>query len=115
MTTIMPLMFGFFSLSFSVGLSIYFVTSNLVGILQYSLMGKAQWSRLLGREEAPAPAVVSGSATRVEKAAEAAGSGSGTSGAKSGSGSASTKSSQGSARPKSPRPKSRSSRKAKAK
>jgi len=41
MTTIMPLMFGFFSLSFSVGLSIYFVTSNLVGIVQYSPQGRA--------------------------------------------------------------------------
>lgn len=37
----MPLMFGFFSLSFSVGLSIYFVTSNLVGIVQYSPQGRA--------------------------------------------------------------------------
>lgn len=50
MTTIMPLMFGFFSLSFSVGLSIYFVVSNLVGIAQYSFMGKAEWGRLIGRE-----------------------------------------------------------------
>ncbi len=40
MTTIMPLMFGFFSLSFSVGLSIYFVTSNLVGVVQYSPQGR---------------------------------------------------------------------------
>lgn len=39
MTTIMPLMFGFFSLTFSVGLSIYFVVSNIIGILQYGLMG----------------------------------------------------------------------------
>ena len=42
MTTIMPLMFGFFSLSFSVGLSIYFVVSNVVGIIQYSLMGNSK-------------------------------------------------------------------------
>lgn len=73
MTTIMPLMFGFFSLSFSVGLSIYFVVSNLVGIAQYTLMGKAEWGRLLGREPAPAetPAVVSGSATPVPEAVPA--------------------------------------------
>lgn len=50
MTTIMPLMFAFFSLSFSVGLSIYFVVSNVVGIAQYTLMGKAQWGVLFGRE-----------------------------------------------------------------
>ena len=42
MTTIMPLMFGFFSLSFSVGLSIYFVISNCIGIIQYSLMGQSK-------------------------------------------------------------------------
>jgi YidC/Oxa1 family membrane protein insertase len=42
MTTIMPLMFGFFSLQFSVGLSVYFVVSNLIGIVQYSLMGQSK-------------------------------------------------------------------------
>lgn len=40
MGTIMPLMFGFISLSLSVGLSIYFLTSNVVGIIQYSPIGK---------------------------------------------------------------------------
>lgn len=39
MTTFMPLLFGFFALSFSVGLSIYFIASNLIGILQYSPYG----------------------------------------------------------------------------
>jgi YidC/Oxa1 family membrane protein insertase len=43
----MPLMFGFFALSFAAGLSIYFIISNLVGVLQYwamnrfGLMGKS--------------------------------------------------------------------------
>lgn len=69
MTTIMPIMFALFALSFSVGISIYFVVSNLVGIVQYTLMGKAQWGRLFGREEEDAapekgtPAVVKSSAT----------------------------------------------------
>jgi YidC/Oxa1 family membrane protein insertase len=51
MTTMMPLMFGFFSLSFSVGLSVYFVVSNLVGIAQYSMMGgnKLSLGSLIGR------------------------------------------------------------------
>lgn len=40
MTTIMPLMFGFFSLSFSVGISIYFITSNLIGAFQYGVIGR---------------------------------------------------------------------------
>ncbi|MDX1994920.1 MAG: YidC/Oxa1 family membrane protein insertase [bacterium] len=53
MTTVMPLMFGFFSLSFSVGLGIYFVVSNTVGIVQYTLMGRARWGALFGRETPP--------------------------------------------------------------
>ncbi len=58
MTTVMPLMFGFFSLSFSVGLSIYFIVSNIVGILQYGFMGDSQSgiARLLRRGGEPAPA-----------------------------------------------------------
>lgn len=50
MGTIMPLMYGFFSLSLSVGLSIYFIVSNLVGIAQYALMGNINWKsvNLLG-------------------------------------------------------------------
>ncbi|RPJ02927.1 MAG: membrane protein insertase YidC [Chloroflexi bacterium] len=40
MMTIMPLMFGFFSLSFASGLSVYFIASNLIGIGQYAMMGK---------------------------------------------------------------------------
>jgi YidC/Oxa1 family membrane protein insertase len=35
MGTIMPIMFGMISLSLSVGLSIYFIASNLVGVVQY--------------------------------------------------------------------------------
>ncbi len=47
MTTIMPLMFGFFALSFSVGISIYFIVSNVVGIIQYTLLGKAHWNQVI--------------------------------------------------------------------
>jgi len=56
MTTIMPIMFGFFSLSFSVGLSVYFVTSNLIGIIQYSPQGRNVLDKLFGKkksDEAP--------------------------------------------------------------
>jgi YidC/Oxa1 family membrane protein insertase len=35
MQIMMPLMFGFFSLQFSAGLSVYFVISNLIRIVQY--------------------------------------------------------------------------------
>jgi YidC/Oxa1 family membrane protein insertase len=47
MSTVMPLMFGFFSLQFSVGLSIYFIVSNLVGIVQYAITGKVDWRSML--------------------------------------------------------------------
>lgn len=47
MTTIMPLMFGFFALTFSVGLSIYFIVSNVVGIIQYTMLGKAHWDQVI--------------------------------------------------------------------
>ncbi len=64
MTTIMPLMFGFFSLSFSVGLSIYFVVSNIIGIIQYSLMGKSKLKlgRLTGRDDGAVEAPAAGKA-----------------------------------------------------
>jgi YidC/Oxa1 family membrane protein insertase len=52
MSTIMPLMYGFFALSFSVGLSIYFIVSNIIQIVQYVLMGRANFSNLFGRPRA---------------------------------------------------------------
>jgi len=68
MTTVMPLMFGFFSLSFSVGLSIYFIVSNIIGIVQYAAQGKVDWRslipRLPGRPAEAKSGVVSGKATR---------------------------------------------------
>lgn len=63
MTTIMPIMMGMFSLSFSVGLSIYFVVSNVISIVQYSRQPNFKWSSLWtssrsqGGSAAPAPAV----------------------------------------------------------
>ena len=57
MTTIMPIMFGFFSLSFSVGLSIYFVTSNLIGVVQYSPQGKRVLEKVFRRKSADEPPV----------------------------------------------------------
>ncbi len=50
MMMIMPLMFGFFSLSFASGLSIYFIVSNLIGIGQYAMMGKININQVMGRE-----------------------------------------------------------------
>jgi YidC/Oxa1 family membrane protein insertase len=70
MSTIMPLMYGFFALSFSVGLSIYFIVSNIIQIVQYAMMGRANFSNIFGsrigsrlnRNAAP-PATITAKAT----------------------------------------------------
>ncbi len=48
MMVMMPLMFGFFALSFASGLSIYFIASNFIGIGQYALMGRIDFKRAIG-------------------------------------------------------------------
>lgn len=54
MTIMMPLMLGYFALTFASGLSVYFITSNLLGIAQYALMGKANWRNLIpGAKQTP--------------------------------------------------------------
>lgn len=45
MTMMMPLMFGFFSLNFSTGLSLYFVISNIIGIITQGFI--SGWEGLL--------------------------------------------------------------------
>lgn len=47
MGTVMPLMYGFFALSFSIGISVYFIVSNLVGIVQYAMMGRANFGNII--------------------------------------------------------------------
>ena len=47
MTITMPLMLGWFALTFPSGLAVYFITSNVLGIAQYAAQGKANWSSLL--------------------------------------------------------------------
>jgi YidC/Oxa1 family membrane protein insertase len=47
MSIYMPLMLGYFALTFASGLSVYFVTSNLLGIFQYAITGRANWRNLL--------------------------------------------------------------------
>jgi YidC/Oxa1 family membrane protein insertase len=43
----MPLFMGYLAYSFSSGLALYFVVSNLSTILQYAIMGRLDWSNLL--------------------------------------------------------------------
>ncbi|HEX6268845.1 MAG TPA: YidC/Oxa1 family membrane protein insertase [Anaerolineales bacterium] len=47
MSIYMPLMLGYFALTFASGLSVYFITSNILGIVQYAMQGKANWRNLL--------------------------------------------------------------------
>lgn len=55
MTLYMPLLLGYFALTFASGLSVYFIIGNLIGIAQYALLGKVNWRALLpGKKPAPA-------------------------------------------------------------
>ena len=49
----MPLMLGWFALTFPSGLAVYFVASNVLGIIQYAAQGKANWSNLLPKGMRP--------------------------------------------------------------
>jgi YidC/Oxa1 family membrane protein insertase len=47
MNLYMPFLMGYLALTLASGLALYFLVSNLIGILQYSMMGKVNWSNLL--------------------------------------------------------------------
>ncbi len=47
----MPLLLGWLAFSFPAGLAVYFVASNVVGILQYAMMGRLDWKNLLSRKQ----------------------------------------------------------------
>jgi YidC/Oxa1 family membrane protein insertase len=43
----MPVLLFLFSLNYASGLSVYFVASNILSIIQYAMMGKVNWRNLL--------------------------------------------------------------------
>ena len=47
MSIYMPLLLGYFALTFPSGLAVYFITSNVLGIVQYAMQGKANWRNLI--------------------------------------------------------------------
>jgi YidC/Oxa1 family membrane protein insertase len=47
MSIYMPLLLGYFAITFASGLSVYFITSNVLGIVQYAMQGKANWRNLI--------------------------------------------------------------------
>jgi len=53
MNLTMPLLMGFIAYSLSSGLALYFIVSNLLGIAQYGIMGKANWSSLFRAKNQP--------------------------------------------------------------
>jgi YidC/Oxa1 family membrane protein insertase len=59
MVVYMPLLLGYFALTFASGLSVYFITGNLIGIAQYALLGKVNWRALLPGQKPP-PAALPG-------------------------------------------------------
>lgn len=78
MMTMMPLMFGFFALQFASGLSIYFITANIVTILQFAILNRErlEWkdTSIFGLFQIPFPtfspataAATSGSARNTKK------------------------------------------------
>jgi len=56
MSIYMPVLMGFMAYSLASGLAIYFLTSNVFGIIQYAALGRANWSNLfpfLKKKEGP--------------------------------------------------------------
>jgi YidC/Oxa1 family membrane protein insertase len=47
MSIYMPLLMGFMAYSLASGLALYFLASNIVGIIQYAILGRANWSNVL--------------------------------------------------------------------
>lgn len=51
MNIYMPFLMGYLAYTLAAGLSLYFVTSNLIGILQYALMGRLNWKNILPKRK----------------------------------------------------------------
>jgi len=47
MSIYMPILMGFMAYSLASGLAIYFLTSNIFAIIQYAILGRANWNNVL--------------------------------------------------------------------
>lgn len=56
MNIYMPFLMGYLAYTLASGLSLYFIASNLIGIAQYAMLGRVNWSNLLPRRKAPVEA-----------------------------------------------------------
>ncbi len=68
MTVMMPLMLGIFSINFASGLSIYWIVSNLAGVLQYALLGKVNVRQAFGLKRPEPTATVIETSKKKKKA-----------------------------------------------
>lgn len=77
MMTMMPLMFAFFALQFSSGLSIYFITSNIATVVQYMLINRdrLEWApvKIAGVLEFPIPSITPPTPTKLSQKTEQGG------------------------------------------
>jgi YidC/Oxa1 family membrane protein insertase len=55
MNIYMPLLMGYLAWTLSAGLSLYFLVSNIIGILQYAMLGRVNWKNLLPGQKQAAP------------------------------------------------------------
>jgi YidC/Oxa1 family membrane protein insertase len=55
MNIYMPLLMGYLAYTLSAGLSLYFLVSNIIGILQYAMLGRVNWKNLLPGQKMAAP------------------------------------------------------------
>ena len=53
MNLYMPFFMGYLALTFAAGLSVYFITSNLISVGQYAMMGKVDWKNLAPKNLLP--------------------------------------------------------------
>lgn len=59
MNIYMPFLMGWMAFTLSSGLALYFVVSNVIGIGQYALLGKVNWSNLIPGRKAVGPTIAS--------------------------------------------------------
>ncbi len=57
MAIYMPLFMGWITLSYASGLGLYIVISNILGVVQYAMMGRVNWRNLLPGGNKPVAAV----------------------------------------------------------
>ena len=55
MNIYMPLLMGYLAYTLSSGLALYFVVSNIIGILQYAMLGRVNWKNLLPGQKSAVP------------------------------------------------------------